>query len=397
MNICNKEILLQKLIDNLDLPDSAYEKAIDRYQDIGEWIGRPESSCSEFEPHIFPQGSFRLGTAIKPLNENEMYDLDLACNFRFGIQPLTHSQEELKTLVGIELEAYRIARNIKSDLEEKHRCWRLEYADHIHFHMDIVPCVPANVARKGMLFESLRQYGTDQNLAGNISEKAVCITDDRHPAYEEKGADWQISNPEGYALWFSSRVKLGLTTRSLFEASRVDEVPLYKEKAPLQRAIQLLKRHRDKMFAKNPESKPISIIISTIAAQSYSGEQTIEEALRKTLMGLKQFADSGLEVVPNPVNPDENFADRWNMPECTDLQLKRNFVLWVSSALRDFNFILNDNQDITVLLETIEDRFSIHINQKEISQFSGTNDQLIASNILTPKRIDNVVAKPWRH
>ena len=112
---------------------------------------------------------------------------------------------------------------------------------------------------------------------------------------------------------------------------------------------------------------------------------------------MKQFADSGLEVVPNPVNPDENFADRWNMPECTDLQLKRNFVLWVSSALRDFNFILNDNQDITVLLETIEDRFSIHINQKEISQFSGTNDQLIASNILTPKRIDNVVAKPWRH
>lgn len=74
----------------------------------------------------------------------------------------------------------------------------------------------------------------------------------------------------------------------------------------------------------------------------------------------------------------------------------------MSSALRDFNFILNDNQDITVLLETIEDRFSIHINQKEInqkeiSQFSGTNDQLIASNILTPKRIDNVVAKPWRH
>lgn len=82
------------------------------------------------------------------------------------------------------------------------------------------------------------------------------------------------------------------------------------------------------MFAKNPESKPISIIISTIAAQSYSGEQTIEEALRKALMGLKQFADSGLEVVPNPVNPGENFADRWNMSECADLQLKRNFVLW---------------------------------------------------------------------
>lgn len=396
MSILNKEALLQKFIDNLDLPDSAYEKAIQRYQDIGEWIGRKGSSCFGYEPHIFPQGSFRLGTAIKPLDENEVYDLDLACNLRTGIQFLTHSQKELKVLVGEELEAYRIARNIKSDLEEKHRCWRLEYADNINFHMDVVPCVPADVSLKGMLFESIRKYGADQNLAGNVSEKAVCITDDRHAGYEEKGADWQVSNPEGYALWFSSRVKLGSKTRLLFEASQVDEVPLYKEKAPLQRAIQLLKRHRDKMFAQNPDSKPISIIISTIAAKSYSGEQSLEGALRKAFIGLKQFADSGSDIVQNPVNPAENFADRWGMSECAYLQLKSNFSLWVHSALRDFNFILQDSQDKTILSESIEDRFSIRISESDISQFLGMNSQLMTSNILIPKRIETPVAKPWR-
>ena len=392
----NKEVLLKKLIDNLDLPDSVYEKAVKRYEDIGKWFARKESICYEYDPHIFPQGSFRLGTVIRPLDENEVYDLDLACNLRTGIESLTHSQKDLKTLVGDELEAYRVARNIKSNLEEKHRCWRLEYADDVHFHMDIVPCIPAGGSSQVLLSESIHQSGVEQGLAGDISEKAVCITDDRHLAYSEKGTDWQISNPEGYALWFSSRVKLGLETKLLSEAAQIDQVPLYKEKAPLQRAVQLLKRHRDKMFVDNPDSKPISVIISTIAAKSYSGVKTIEEALHEALSGLKQFAVSGSEVVPNPVNPTENFADRWNMPECAHLRLKNNFLIWVENALHDFNLILKDSLDETKLSESIEDRLSIRINERDINQLLGRDNQLMPTHILAPKEIKNPVARPWK-
>ena len=88
----NNEQLLNELVETLDLPDSAYEKAVKRYDDIGNWFGRPESSCVDNEPHIFPQGSFRLGIAIRPISGKEEYDLDLACNLRKGVSPQTHSQ-----------------------------------------------------------------------------------------------------------------------------------------------------------------------------------------------------------------------------------------------------------------------------------------------------------------
>ena len=75
-----KKLLLEKMVELLELPDSAYQKAKDRYEDIGEYLGRDKSLCHDNDPHIFPQGSFRLGTAIRPLDESEEYDLDIACN-----------------------------------------------------------------------------------------------------------------------------------------------------------------------------------------------------------------------------------------------------------------------------------------------------------------------------
>lgn len=62
-----KRTILEKMIEMLELPESAYEKATKRYEDLGEWFDRDESLVKDKNPHIFPQGSFRLGTAIRPL------------------------------------------------------------------------------------------------------------------------------------------------------------------------------------------------------------------------------------------------------------------------------------------------------------------------------------------
>jgi hypothetical protein len=77
-----KKIILKNVLELIELPPSAYEKAKKRYDDLGEWFGRDESIVKNNDPHVFPQGSFRLGTAIRPLDEKEEYDLDLACKLR---------------------------------------------------------------------------------------------------------------------------------------------------------------------------------------------------------------------------------------------------------------------------------------------------------------------------
>lgn len=365
MTFRENDKLLNELVDSLDLPNSAYEKAIDRYEDIGEWLGRDGSSCAMNEPHIFSQGSFRLGIAIRPLSGEEEYDLDLACNLRKGISSNTHTQKELKDLLGAELELYRKARNINSPLEPKHRCWRLEYADNLKFHMDIVPCIPEDEIKRKSLAVAMEHYGLHEDLAHSVSELAVGITDDRLPNYTARTSDWMISNPEGYALWFEKKMSPNILLKAACESAQIDEVPVYKKKAPLQRVIQILKRHRDQMFVSSPDSKPISVIITTLSASFYRGSDTVEDTLNDVLAGLKQFIASDSDEVQNPVNPSENFADRWKIPSCRHLKLKESFHQWVEQVNKDFEFILNSDE-LEMISESISKNLSISTDQKQL-------------------------------
>lgn len=391
----NKEdLILTHLVELLELPDSAYEKAKDRYEDLGEWLGRDTSLVTNNDVHVFPQGSFRLGTAIKPLSDNEQYDLDLACNLRKGIAASTHTQEYLKTLIGYELEGYRNARHIQAPLEPKHRCWRLEYADGLRFHMDIVPSIPETSTQITAIFDSIRNFGMDKDLAEKVAAFAVGITDDRREDFKRISLDWLISNPEGYAKWFESRMQ---PTRSelIFDKAQVDDLPnYYKKKRPLQRVIQLLKRHRDKMFERNSDSKPISVIITTLAGYACTGSESIKQTMTEALHSLNAFANSGRTELLNPVNPVENFADRWTMPECAELRLKENFALWVRAATRDFHFLAN-NTDPDELVEMAKLRFSVTPSKDALSKVLGINTAASFPYVSTPRNVPQPDAKPW--
>ena len=390
-----KQVIIDNMVKLLELPDSAYDKARERYEDIGTWFDRDESAVSGNNPHIFPQGSFRLGTAIRPLDEKEEYDLDLACKLRMGISKESHTQEHLKKIIGCELEAYRKARDIKKGLEEKHRCWRLEYQDKLNFHMDIVPCIPADEKRRKTILESIRNTGLDEYVAGAASQTTVSITDDRHEGYKNICDSWNISNPEGYAKWFEYRMN-PQRIRILMEKAQVDDVPLFKQKKPLQRVIQILKRHRDNWSKDNPDSKPISIIITTLAAEAYNGESDIVTALGKVLEKMGGLVRHTRPRVPNPVDPEEDFADRWYRRDCLHLRLEENFNAWLIQAKIDFKH-LTSTVDTDFLCEHIEEKFSLRVNQSELRKQLGVSAASI--NIITPKThsIDRQDSpRPWK-
>lgn len=389
-----KRVVIDNMVKLLELPDSAYDKARKRYEDLGEWFDRDESAVSGNNPHIFPQGSFRLGTAIRPLDESEEYDLDLACKLRDGISKDSHTQETLRKLIGIELEAYRKARGIKNELEPKHRCWRLEYQDDLSFHMDIVPCIPADEKRRKAILESIRKTGLDEYVAGSASQTTISITDDRHEGYKHICDDWNISNPEGYAKWFEYRMN-PQQTRILLEKAQVDDIPLFKKKTPLQRVIQILKRHRDNWSKDNPDSKPISIIITTLAARAYNGETDIVAALGNVLEKMGGLINPARPRVPNPVDPEEDFADRWYRQDCLHLRLEEHFNAWLLQARTDFQHITSTT-DTEFLCEHIEEKFSLRVNESELKKQLGIS--VASVNIITPKthtidRQDS--ARPW--
>ena len=136
--------LLETIAENLEVPPSYYEKAADRYRSLGEWLHREESTVAAFEPQVYPQGSFRYGTVNWPLLKTEEYDLDAACEI--NIPKSRVSQKQLKELLGREIRAYAQRYHIQKPVDEGNRCWRLDYADHVLFHIDVLPCVPEDIA-----------------------------------------------------------------------------------------------------------------------------------------------------------------------------------------------------------------------------------------------------------
>ena len=151
---------------------------------------------------------------------------------------------------------------------------------------------------------------------------------------------WQKSNPKLYADWFYSRMKVVAERekRRLAEAGTIyksiEEVPEWKVRTPLQRAVQILKRHRDIYFAEDPENCPVSIILTTLAAHAYDNQSNIYDAIVGMVRDMPEHIKNrdGKWWVPNPVKPGENFADKWNEKP----KKREAFLLWLDIVQKDF-------------------------------------------------------------
>jgi hypothetical protein len=105
------EEFLEDLAEELSVPPSRYEQAEQSYNSLGSWLHREASRVRRYDPQVYVQGSFRLGTTIRPSSEDEEYDIDSVCEFR-KLSKSHLTQRQLKEVLGQEIDAYRIARNM---------------------------------------------------------------------------------------------------------------------------------------------------------------------------------------------------------------------------------------------------------------------------------------------
>jgi hypothetical protein len=228
-------------------------------------------------------------------------------------------------------------------MREGRRCWILDYADDAQFRMDIVPSLP-NALGQRLLLEA---HGFDARWTST----AIVITDNRHSHYDVLSEEWPRSNPKGYAEWFKSRMAgiFEKRRRQIAEGARasVEDIPDYRVRTPLQAAAMILKRHRDYTFDGRPDVRPISVILTTLAAHAYNGEETIGQALMSILARMDHYIlhDGHKYLIPNPTDPLENFADKWVAhPERAEA-----FFEWLERARAEFGAAaaLVERQSIT--------------------------------------------------
>lgn len=294
----------------LDISDTKYEEAEKRYNAVAEWLARSESRIRKYSPEIYVQGSFGLGTVIKPTSLDGEYDIDAVA--KLDLSAVDVSQKELKGLIGDEIKGYAISQGLKKKPKEGKRCWTIEYADASKFHMDVLPSIPNE--------EAFRLLLEEKGVQSDWTRHAIGITDNLMPNYAKKGVRWPVSNPKGYAGWFKSQMQpaaneiFGKSVTLMESFVHVEDVPIYRIKTPLQRVVQILKHHRDLMYG-DRDDKPISIIITTLAAHAYQNEQNILDALVNIVKNMSENIDDrqGRKWIVNPVNPLENFADKWTL------------------------------------------------------------------------------------
>lgn len=304
--------LYERIVKTIDISNNMFDSAEQEYMQLGKWI---DQETPQYNISVYAQGSFALGTVIKPIDDREDYDLDLVCEFA---QQYGFSAEKLKcSVVKPLLQKYR---KIKGDIKEKRRCWHVEYEDVPNFHMDIIPSV------------------------NRIDYIDITDHDEDNDTYDYIG-----SNPKGYIEWFNG--KKSERRKILYEnfckeirstekcSADVEKIKEYHLKTPLQKAIQILKRHRDIMFKDDDNHlKPISIIITTIAADLYNNEDNIVDTLTNFFSNAKNYIESkmvGSEYhIDNPTYTGgevENFAEKWNKHS----ERKDAFFEWLKKAEYD--------------------------------------------------------------
>lgn len=319
--------VLSNLADELDVPPSKYAEAKAHYDAVAAWLGENGSELAPYAPTIYPQGSFAIGTAVRPVGADD-YDVDAVCLLTIGAA-LT-DPKNLKGMVGARLlhPASRYKHMIDPPTGGR-RCWTIKYADASKFHLDVLPAIPDG-------WEWLVLLGVPQELA----QHAIRITD--RTTWDQPG-HWPRSNPRGYTEWFKSRMafRLDEAKRLLAVEKRADVTGIedYEVRTPLQRLIQILKRHRDVRY-NGDDDKPVSIIITTLAAAAYDNEADTADALLSVVPRMRGLVtqERGGWVIRNPVNPRENFADKWaEKPRKAEL-----FFEWLNAVEREHRALLTD-------------------------------------------------------
>jgi Adenylyl/Guanylyl and SMODS C-terminal sensor domain len=332
------DTLLRSIAEDLDIPPGKYKDAVERYSSVGKWLEGGDYPGTYGIPAIYVQGSFRLGTVVRPFREGRDadYDIDLACELRSSVHSLT--AEATKQMVGRQLKAHGTYREMLED--EGRRCWTLNYAeqDGVGFHLDALPCVPHPIV--------------STQVEPRYGQQAIGLTNCDKPGGPYA---WGYSNPNGFADWFADRQRQAFNRVAAIrkqELARhyptvfasVAEVPDQLVRTPLQRAVQLLKRHRDVRFSGLPEEKdkPISIIITTLAAMAYEQETDVFTTLGNLLDKIQRYHDTGIIrcvdgkwTIPNPTNPGENFADRWNEEGSRKPEAFFGWLDWLREDLDD--------------------------------------------------------------
>lgn len=289
------DAILAEIALNLQLPPGLHALAVDRYGAVCRYIDRPGSPLEGRVSSFYPQGSMAIDATISTRGTDDEYDLDAVVEIIGG----NEGPEELLDLLEAALNGYPVSR-----IERKTRCITLYYADGMH--LDVTPARRLALKEKEGVIAHAKKGKPQEHRYVPMNAYGFCAWYNDRTPIEERFA--LALNRELYA-------KHGFT----FDAAEVEEVPeqtplLIKSVATV--ALQLIKRHRNILYADGAGRMPPSVVLSCHAGHAaVPGMGLADMVMRQarwTARAIDQAArQNKLLDVANPEFFEERFTDRW--------------------------------------------------------------------------------------
>lgn len=381
---------LEEIIKKIDITETMAENAERKYKAVAE-----ELCAKGLDVDIYPQGSFALGTVVRPFTEGKDvdYDLDFICEINQKKE--NTAPHIIKNSIGdVLINSGRI-------VKEDNTCWIIDYAniqDNIGFKLDIVPAVQEE---SGMINNLVVQGVLEQ-----YANTAIAITIKKNNTYY-----WGSGNARGYTKWFQDINAPFLDykkreKKEVFEAS-IEDVPNTPRKSNLQRVIQILKRHRDIYYYNIRENdKPNSAIITTLVAkigEFANPNLSLLELLELVINELNIYSKLQIQdhsaflmenvnkytigkrgqewIIPNPVNPENNLASYW-----TD-RTANQFFKWLIEANKDL--VASRDYDDEKYVEALKNGLGSKLVEQSLNELNLKNIDKVPVQVST--------VKPWRN
>ena len=300
------------LKDEVNLNQSRIDRLNGHVKAVSEYLAKHLNSHIKVER----QGSYALGTMIKPVREHQEYDADILLFMQpqKGWEP----RDYINTADHCLLENG----NYADKTRRKTRCVMLDYAG--DFHLDVVPCL---TGEKGKLY--------------------ICNHDTN---------EFEPTDGTGFRDWFNQRNK-----------------PTH---GNLKRATRLLKYLRDH---KGNYTVP-SVLLTTLIGNTVRGEldrdsfKSLPDALRTVSNRINDFLQAHPTVpsIANPVLPSEDFTRKWDQKKYENF--RRQFQA-ANDRINEAYDATESGESIAKWQKVFGDRFGKGRNVK-----NGSSSQTAASS-----------------
>ena len=239
------------LNEEVNLNPSRLKILDDHVKAVTEFLSKNLDSYQQVER----QGSYALGTIIKPVRDGQEYDADMLLYMSYD------RRKEPKDFINALYDCLRSNGNYREKVHRNTRCVTLDYAG--DFHLDIVPCI-------GMADDS-------QSICNN------------------KTNEFEATDGTGYRDWFNERTRI--THGNLKRVTRL---------------LKFLRDHKGNFAAK-------SILLTTLIGNTVWSEQdgenfkTVSDALKTVSNRLNNFLQGNptKPEIRNPALRTEDFTRHW--------------------------------------------------------------------------------------